>query len=36
MHYNAMKSGVDVLDKLVREYTCTGSTSHSSLTLFLS
>jgi hypothetical protein len=36
MHYNATKSGVDVLEKLVREYTCIGSTSHWSLTLFRS
>jgi hypothetical protein len=36
MHYNATKSGVDVLDRLVREYICTGSTSHLSFTLFLS
>jgi hypothetical protein len=27
---------LDVLDKLVREYTCIGSTSHWSLTLSLS
>jgi hypothetical protein len=35
MHYNATKCGVDVLDKLVREYACTRSTSHWPLTLFL-
>jgi len=36
MHYNATKSGVNILDKLVREYTCTRSTSCWPLTLFLS
>jgi hypothetical protein len=35
MHHNAMKSGVDVLDKLVEEYTCTRSTSRWPLTRFL-
>jgi hypothetical protein len=29
------ESGVDVLDKPVREYTCTRSTRHCTLTLFL-
>jgi hypothetical protein len=36
MHYNATKSGIDILDKLVREYTCTRSTSSRNLELFLS
>jgi hypothetical protein len=35
MHYNATKSGFDILDKLVREYTCTRSTSSRTLELFL-
>ena len=35
MYRNATKSGVDVLDKLVGEYTCTRSTSRWPLTLFL-
>lgn len=35
MQYNATKSGVDVLDKLVREYTCMGSTRRWPLKLFL-
>jgi len=35
-HYNATKSGTDILDKLVREYTCTRSTSSRTLELFLS
>ena len=35
MQYNATKSGDDVQDKLVREYTCTRSTRHWPLTLFL-
>jgi len=32
--YNATKSGNDILDKLVREYTCTRSTSSRNLELF--
>jgi hypothetical protein len=36
MHYNATKSGTDILDKLVTEYTCTRSTSSRNLELFLS
>ena len=36
MHYNATKSGCDILDKLVREYTYTRLTSHRPLELFLS
>jgi hypothetical protein len=36
MYYNATKSGIDILDKLVREYTCTRSTSSRNLELFLS
>jgi hypothetical protein len=35
MHYNATKSGDDVLDKLVREYTCKKSTRRWPLKLFL-
>jgi hypothetical protein len=35
LHYNANKCGVDVLDKLVREYTCTRSTRRRPLTLLL-
>jgi len=35
-HYNATKSGVDVLDKLVREYICMRSTRRWPLKLFLS
>ena len=35
MHYNATKRGDDILDKLVREHTCTRSTRHWPLTLFL-
>ena len=35
MHHNATKSGVDVLDKLVREYICMRSTRHWPLKLFL-
>jgi len=35
-HYNATKSGNDILDKLVRENTCTRSTSSRNLELFLS
>ena len=35
MHYNAIKSEVDVLDKLVREYTCTRSARNWPLKLFL-
>jgi len=34
MDYNATKSGVDILDKLVKEYTCTRSTRHWPLKLF--
>jgi len=34
MHYSD-KIGVDVLDKLVREYTCTRSTRQWPLTLFI-
>ena len=36
MHYNATKSGVDILDKLVREHTCMRSTRRCPLKLFLS
>jgi len=36
VHYNATKSGIDILDKLVREYNCTRSTSSTNLELFLS
>ena len=36
MHYNATKSWIHILDKLVREYTCTRSTSSRNLELFLS
>ena len=35
MHYNATKSGVDILEKLVREKTCTRSIWCWPLTLFL-
>jgi len=35
MHYNATKSEVNILDKLVSEYTCTRSTRHWPLKLFL-
>ena len=35
MQYNATKSGVDILDKLVREYTCTRPTRRWLLKLFL-
>ena len=35
MHHNATKSAVDVLNKLVREYTCTRSTRRWPLKLFL-
>ena len=34
MQYNATESGVDILYKLVREYTCTRSTRHWPLKLF--
>jgi len=34
MHCNAPNSGVDILDKLVREYICTRSTRHWPLKLF--
>ena len=34
MHYNATKSGGDILDKLVREYTCMRSTRCWPLKLF--
>jgi hypothetical protein len=36
MHSNATKSGFDILDKLIREYTSTKSTRHRLLKLFLS
>jgi len=36
MHYNATKSGFDILDKLMREYTSTTATRHRLLKLFLS
>ena len=35
MQYNATQKGVDILDYLVREHTCTRSTRHWPLTLFL-
>jgi hypothetical protein len=36
-HYNATQVGlIDILDKLVREYTCTRSTSSRNMELFLS
>jgi len=35
MHYNATKSGFDILDKLMREYTSTASTWQRLLKLFL-
>jgi hypothetical protein len=35
MHYNSTESGVDILDKLAREYTCMRSTRHWSLQVFL-
>ena len=35
MHYNATRSGADVLYKLVSEYTSTRSTRHMPLKLFL-
>jgi len=35
MHYNATKNGVEVLDKLVREYICMKSTRCWPLELFL-
>ena len=35
MYYNATKSAADVLDKLVKEYTCTRSATHWPLKLFL-
>jgi len=35
MHYSATKRGDDILDKLVWEHTCTRSTRHWPLTLFL-
>jgi hypothetical protein len=35
MHYNTTKSGVDVLDKIVKEYVCTRSTRCWPLKLFL-
>ena len=35
MHYNATKNGVDVLDKLVREYISMRSTRYWPLKLFL-
>jgi hypothetical protein len=34
MHYNVTKSGSDILDKLVREHTCTRSTWCNLLKLF--
>jgi hypothetical protein len=36
MHYNATKSGFDILDKLMREYISTTSTWHRLLKLLLS
>jgi len=36
MQYNATKSGFDILDKLMREYTSETSTRHRHLKLFLS
>jgi hypothetical protein len=36
MHNNATKSGFDILDKLMREYTSTTSTRHRHFKLFLS
>jgi len=36
MHYNATKSGTAILDKLVREYTCTRATRSRNPELFLS
>jgi hypothetical protein len=36
MHTDATKNGVDVLDKLVRECSCTRSTRHRHFKLFLS
>jgi hypothetical protein len=36
MHYNAAESGGDIMDKLVREYTCTRSTRWLPLKLHVS
>jgi len=36
MHTDAMKNGVDVLDKLVKECSCMRSTRHWHFKLFLS
>ena len=36
MHYNATKSDADILDKLMKEYTCTRPTRHWPLKIFLS